>query len=487
MDEQEISLQELWQTIVSHARLIVGITVIAMVAAFTVSCLMTPIYEAETTFLLNSKASSFSSPISLASELAGGLGGLAGGGLSNQAMNYAQIIKSRTSLEKTLARLGLEPGVNAPTMKKLSDAINVQSIAKTDAVKLTVQLADKNMARDLANTLIDVLVEQDRNMSQSAARSARVFLAIQVEDARLKLLEAEERLLAVKSGKRIVAPTAETEALLKRLVELGLQQATIDITVEQLRAGAGKAREQLAGMSETIVSSETIVEDPIVRDYRTRLANLELSLASAREKYTDKHPEVQRLTTEIEKVKANLAGAVANVVGSQVSTPNPMREELLLRVIEDESAVTAARAQQQAMGELIAKEEAKLDELPEKELSLARVMREFELAQQIYIMLRTKYEEARLTEQMQVSDIFPLDAAITPEKRVKPRKMLNTAIAMVLGMFVGVGAAFVAEFSDPSFKTAEEIERSLGLPILGAVPAHAGMPGANPGRRKRKA
>jgi uncharacterized protein involved in exopolysaccharide biosynthesis len=139
------------------------------------------------------------------------------------------------------------------------------------------------------------------------------------------------------------------------------------------------------------------------------------------------------------------------------------------------------------MGELIAKEEAKLDELPEKELSLARVMREFELAQQIYIMLRTKYEEARLTEQMQVSDIFPLDAAITPEKRVKPRKMLNTAIAMVLGMFVGVGAAFVAEFSDPSFKTAEEIERSLGLPILGAVPAHAGMPGANPGRRKRKA
>jgi capsular polysaccharide biosynthesis protein len=65
--------------------------------------------------------------------------------------------------------------------------------------------------------------------------------------------------------------------------------------------------------------------------------------------------------------------------------------------------------------------------------------------------------------------------------------MLNTAIAMVLGMFVGVGAAFVAEFSDPSFKTAEEIERSLGLPILGAVPAHAGMPGANPGRRKRKA
>jgi len=482
MDEQEISLQELWQTIVRHARLIVGITVVAMVAAFVASSFMTPIYEAETTFLINSAASSFSLPISVPTELLGGFGGS-----SNQAMNYVEIIKSRTSLEKTLARLGLEPGINAPTMKELSDTISVQSVAKTDAVRLKVQLADRELARDLANELIEVLIEQNRNMNQSASRTAREFLATQVEDSSLKLLQAEERLLSVKSGQKIVAPTAETEALLKRLVELGLQQATIEVTVEQMRAGASKVREQLAGMAETIISSETIVEDPIVRDYRTRLASLELALASAREKYTEKHSEVQRLASEIEEIKANLASAVANVVGSQVSTPNPMREELLIGVIEAEAAMTAARAQQEAMGELIAREEAKLDELPEKELSLARVMREFELAQQIYIMLRTKYEEVRLAEQMQVSDVFLLDVAITPEKPVKPRKVLNTAIAMVLGVFVGVGTAFIAEFSDPSFKTVEEVERSLGLPILGTVPAHAGMPNASSRRRKRQA
>ena len=303
----------------------------------------------------------------------------------------------------------------------------------------------------------------------------------------LKLLQAEERLLSVKSGQKIVAPTAETEALLKRLVELGLQQATIDITVEQMRAKANKVREQLAGMSETIVSSETIVEDPVVQGYRTQLAALELSLASAREKYTERHPEVQRLVSEIEEVKASLGSAVARVVEAQVSTPNPMREALIVQVAEAEALMTAARAQQEAMGELIAREEAKLDKLPEKELSLARVVREFELAQQIYIMLRTKYEEVRLAEQMQVSDIFPLDVAITPEKPIKPRKVLNTAIAMVLGVFVGVGAAFIDEFSDPSFKTLEEIERFLGVPILGTVPTHAGMSGANPGRRKRQA
>ena len=330
------------------------------------------------------------------------------------------------------------------------------------------------MACDLANKLVQVLIEQNRIMNQAASRTAREYLATQVDESSLKLLEAEERLLAVKAGEKIIAPTAETEALLKRLVEMGLQQATIDITVDQMRARADKVREQLAGMAETVVSSESVIEDPVVQGHRARLADLELQLAVAREKYTEKHPEVQRLAGEIDEVKKSLSSAVAKVVGTQVSSRNPMREALIIEVAEAEAQMTAARAQQEAMGKLIAQEEKKLNELPAKELSLARVMRECELAQQVYIMLRTRYEEVRLTEQMQVSDIFPLDVAIEPEKPVKPRKMLNTAIAGILGIFVGVAAAFVMENADTSMASVEDVEKATGLPTLGTIPVHIG-------------
>ena len=468
MYEEEVDLQELWQALIKRKWLIIGITVVAMVVAYFASRMMTPIYEAEATFIIRSGASGLG--LSL-----GGLGDMAGLGESTSpALNYVEILKSRTVLEGVLARLGLEPEVNAPSMKELRDAISVQSIAKTDVVSVKVQLPEKHMACDLANELVEVLMQHNLNMNQAASRSAREFLAAQVENSSLKLLEAEERLLSVKAGQKIVAPTAETEALLKRLVELGLQQATIDITVDQMRARADKVREQLAGMAETVVSSESVVEDPVVQGYRTRLAGLQLELAVAREKYTEMHPEVQRLTKEIDEVKSSLSRAVAKVVGVQVSSPNPMREALIVQVAEAEAQMTAARAQQEAMGELIAQEEKKLEALPAKELSLARVMREFELAQQIYIMLRTRYEEVRLTEQMQVSDIFPLDVAIEPEKPVKPRKMLNTAIAGILGIFVGVAAAFVMENADTSMGSVEDVEKVTGLPTLGTIPVHIG-------------
>lgn len=468
MYEEEVDLQELWQALMKRKWLIIGITVVAMVVAYFASRMMTPIYEAEATFIIQSGASGLG--LSL-----GGLGDMAGLGASTSpALNYAEILKSRTVLEGVLARLGLEPEVNAPAMKELRDAISVQSIAKTDVVSVKVQLPEKRMACDLANELVEVLIEHNLNMNQAASRSAREFLADQVENSSLKLLEAEERLLSVKAGQKIVAPTAETEALLKRLVEMGLQQATIDITVDQMRARADKVREQLAGMAETVVSSESVIEDPVVQGYRARLADLELQLAVAGEKYTEMHPEVQRLAKEIDEVKSSLSSAVAKVVGTQVSSRNPMREALIVQVAEAEAQMTAARAQQEAMGELIAQEEKKLEALPAKELSLARVMREFELAQQIYIMLRTRYEEVRLTEQMQVSDIFPLDVAIEPEKPVKPRKMLNTAIAGILGIFVGVAAAFVMENADTSFASVEDVEKATGVPALGAIPVHIG-------------
>ncbi len=63
-----------------------------------------------------------------------------------------------------------------------------------------------------------------------------------------------------------------------------------------------------------------------------------------------------------------------------------------------------------------------------------------------------------------------IDVAKVPESPVAPNKVMNIAIATVLGMMVSVGLVFVLEFLDRTYKTPTDIERHLGLPILGAIP-----------------
>ncbi|MGD6870869.1 YveK family protein [Sutcliffiella horikoshii] len=52
---------------------------------------------------------------------------------------------------------------------------------------------------------------------------------------------------------------------------------------------------------------------------------------------------------------------------------------------------------------------------------------------------------------------------------VKPQPVLNMAIAFVVGLMAGVGLAFLLEFLDNTIKTEQDIEKLLGLPVLGTV------------------
>ncbi|WP_078431941.1 YveK family protein [Metabacillus halosaccharovorans] len=52
---------------------------------------------------------------------------------------------------------------------------------------------------------------------------------------------------------------------------------------------------------------------------------------------------------------------------------------------------------------------------------------------------------------------------------IKPQPVLNMAIALVVGLMVGVGLAFLLEYLDNTIKTEQDIENQLGLPVLGAI------------------
>lgn len=79
--------------------------------------------------------------------------------------------------------------------------------------------------------------------------------------------------------------------------------------------------------------------------------------------------------------------------------------------------------------------------------------------------------EKEIVDIMNVDNVSILAKAEVGENTspVKPQPLLNIAIALVVGLMVGVGVAFLLEYLDNTVKTEQDVERMLELPVLGVI------------------
>lgn len=71
---------------------------------------------------------------------------------------------------------------------------------------------------------------------------------------------------------------------------------------------------------------------------------------------------------------------------------------------------------------------------------------------------------------MKVDNVQTIDKAEIPDGPIKPRKTLNILIAGVLGLMISLGIVFLLEFLDNTIKTPEDVEKHLGLAVIGTIP-----------------
>ena len=89
-----------------------------------------------------------------------------------------------------------------------------------------------------------------------------------------------------------------------------------------------------------------------------------------------------------------------------------------------------------------------------------------------YLTYKEKWEEARISDDMnrkKMANVSIIQAATVPVKPIKPKKVRNIALSMLLGAVCAIGAAFFSEHLAHTINTGRDVERRLGLPILTSV------------------
>lgn len=136
-----------------------------------------------------------------------------------------------------------------------------------------------------------------------------------------------------------------------------------------------------------------------------------------------------------------------------------------------QSELSSARKRAELLRDALSEEEKKALIFQDSRVTYNTLEREVETNQALYQGLLQRLKEINVAGEAGSNNLSIIDKALPPLHKFKPKLSTNLMFAGLLGLFLGIAAAFLREFMDDSVKDINEIERQTRLPVLGLVPA----------------
>lgn len=144
-------------------------------------------------------------------------------------------------------------------------------------------------------------------------------------------------------------------------------------------------------------------------------------------------------------------------------------------IIETDAArqgeLAAARKRAELLRDALSEEEKKALVYQDSRVTYNTLEREVETNQVVYQSLLQRLKEINVAGEAVSNNLNIIDKALPPLQKFKPKLSTNLAFAGLLGLFLGIAAAFLREFMDDSVKDINELERETQLPVLGLIPS----------------
>ncbi len=334
----------------------------------------------------------------------------------------------------------------------LRRSLRINPYRDTSLIDIQVYREDRIEAARIANELANVYREYRLSQKRSEIKRAVEALENELQKQQDKVDEAEAELERIRkeSGVHMIQRGVRADKLRLQQLEADRIASRVDMLVRKARLDQ---LESLKG-EELMNASAYVVNDQSLLMLRKQLTDTEVQLKLMLENYGVNHPEVKRIQAAADELKVKQDAAL----------------EGLKKGIRADYEV--AKAKYEAL-------EAELGLVRESDIETERVNLPFERAdrnvmvqREILTALRARVAQQGIELEVPRTPVEIVEAAEPPPENrpVSPKLMFNILISLVLGLAAGVGLAYFIEYLDTSVKTVDDVERHLGLPVLGVIP-----------------
>jgi succinoglycan biosynthesis transport protein ExoP len=335
------------------------------------------------------------------------------------------------------------------------DRLSIRRAGLTYVMNVGFTSEDPAKAARIANTFADRYMLEQLEAKFDATRQANTWLNSRLSELRVEVQAAEAAVAQYRAANNLLSASGST--LTEQEISTYNQQlATVRAQQAEAEARLRTARAQLARGS----TGEDVGEalgSTVVQRLREQRATVSREVADLSGRYGPNHPEMVRAQRQLADIDAQIQAEIQRIISNLEAQAQVARE----RTASMAGSLGAAR------GTLAANNAAAV--------RLNELERNAESVRALYESFLGRFQETSSQEGIQESDARIVSRAKVPVSQSSPNVPLNLMLGLVLAIGGGLAAVVLAEMLDSGLTTAEDVERRLGLPALGAVPMMASV------------
>jgi uncharacterized protein involved in exopolysaccharide biosynthesis len=427
-----------------HRWLMIGIFLLTVLTVAIWSFLQIPIYQAIATILIEPEP-----PKVLNIQDVTPVGAMSPYDPAFYPTQY-EIIKSRAVVQRALEILN--PKERGSASSGLSGSLAVDPVRNTRLVLIRVAGPDPARAAAEANAIANAYAKYNVELKLKGARDALAWLTEEASRLRAKVEESSQALqnYRVKSG--ILGMQEQRQISAQKIIEAN--KAYLEAQAQRMSVEA-KASE-LTQVAKDPAAAGTIfseADNPLVGKIKGEIGSLETEKSKLLKVYKEKHPEIVKIDAQIQHLQDRLQAEFRGTLRSA------------------QTQVKVARAREDSLLNEVNGLRREGQELNDKESQYQNLQREVESNQQLYDSVVKRLKETGVAGGLENSNVRIVEEATAPGAPIRPRKAWNLGLSIVAGLILAFGTAFALEYLDTSVKTPDDVERYLGLSVIGIVPA----------------
>jgi polysaccharide biosynthesis transport protein len=392
----------------------------------------------------------------------------------NPLDTQAVIVQSLPILQQVVDNLHLKDRAGQ-SLRADALMIKVDPIVGTDVLKVAHTADHPEQAAKVVNQVMQSYISNNIQTNRAEAIAAGKFIEQQLPGTADELEQAASALQQFRTDHQIIELTKETAAMVDTLNKLDdqLNQARAQLT--DVSAQAEELRRQVGMDLQQAVNVASLSQIPGVQELLGELQKVQAKLVTEQARYTDEYPTIVTLKAQAESLHSLLQERVTQAIGPAEITPGQLqigtlKQTLITNLVQLQVQRLGLGQKIGALTTLQTNYQQKASLLPSLEKQQGDLERRLVGAQKAYENLRNRLQEIRVAESQNVGNARIIQAAPVPQKPTGSYKLLLIAAGGLVGLFLGVAAAFLVDLIDRSLKTPKEAQTLYGYALLGLIP-----------------